>query len=356
MYRLLFSLFLSKLDPERAHHLAFAVIRALPRVGARPVVSRFTRADPADAVEALGLHFSSPFGVAAGFDKNAEAIIGLGTLGFSHVEVGTLTARAQPGNPRPRMFRFVADRALVNRMGFNNGGAAAAAERIRAVRSVPGRPVIGVNIGKSRVVEVDDAVEDYLESTRALAPLADYLVVNVSSPNTPGLRGLQEIDRLAPLLTAVKAAAGTTPLLVKIAPDLADEEVSRIAELVETTGLDGVIATNTTMSRDGLLTEAGVVERAGAGGLSGAPLATRSLAVLRLLRRDLPAETCIISVGGVETAEDVRERLEAGATLVQGYTGFVYAGPLWGRAINRGLARLRSQRGPVTPTPGTAGA
>lgn len=356
MYRLLFTLVLKRIDPERAHHLAFAVIRAIPRLGLGGIASRLTRAEAGEAVEAMGLRFSSPFGVAAGFDKNAEAIMGLGSLGFSHVEVGTLTARAQPGNPKPRMFRFVEDRAVVNRMGFNNGGAASAARRIRAVRSAPGRPVIGVNIGKSRVVEVDDAVDDYLESTRELAPLADYLVVNVSSPNTPGLRGLQEIDRLAPLLSAVKNAAGTTPLLVKIAPDLADDEVSRIATLVEETGLDGVIATNTTISRDGLRTDPRVIEAAGAGGLSGAPLAARSLAVLRLLRSELPATSCIIAVGGVETAEDVRERLEAGATLVQGYTGFVYAGPLWGRAVNRGLARLRRQRGPVVATRGTAGA
>lgn len=356
MYRLLFTLLLKRLDPERAHHLAFSVIRSIPRLGLAGAVSRLTRSEPGEAVEALGLRFSSPFGVAAGFDKNAEAIVGLGSLGFSHVEVGTLTAKAQPGNPRPRMFRFVADRAVVNRMGFNNGGAAAAAERIRAVRSIPGRPVIGVNIGKSRVVEVDDAIDDYLESARLLAPLADYLVVNVSSPNTPGLRGLQEIDRLAPLLSAVKEAAGATPLLVKIAPDLADDEVVRIAALVEETRLDGVIATNTTISREGLATAPAIVEAAGAGGLSGAPLAARSLAVLRLLRRELPADTCIIAVGGVETAEDVRERIEAGATLVQGYTGFVYAGPLWGRAINRGLARLREQRGAARATPGTAGA
>ncbi|PSL39601.1 dihydroorotate oxidase A [Labedella gwakjiensis] len=356
MYRALFSLFLKRLDPERAHHLAFAVIRSIPRLGIAGAVSRFTRAEPDEEVRALGLTFSSPFGVAAGFDKNAEAIMGLGSLGFSHVEVGTLTARSQPGNPKPRMFRFVEDRAVVNRMGFNNGGAAGAAERIRAVRSLPGRPVIGVNIGKSRVVEVDDAIDDYLESTRVLAPLADYLVVNVSSPNTPGLRGLQEIDRLAPLLSAVKAAAGGTPLLVKIAPDLADDEVVRIAVLVQETALDGVIATNTTISRDGLTTPSNVIEAAGAGGLSGKPLAERSIAVLRILRRELPADSCVISVGGIETAEDVRERLEAGATLVQGYTGFVYAGPLWARAVNRGLARLRVQRGPVVPTRGTAGA
>ncbi|RWZ61281.1 quinone-dependent dihydroorotate dehydrogenase [Labedella populi] len=354
MYRILFSLLLKRLDPERAHHIAFAVIRSIPRIGLAPVLRRLTGPSPAEAVSALGLTFSSPFGVAAGFDKNAEAVIGLGALGFSHVEVGTVTAVAQPGNPKPRMFRFVADRAVVNRMGFNNEGAARAAERLSALRREHARPVIGVNIGKSRIVDVDDAIEDYLTSTRILAPLADYLVVNVSSPNTPGLRGLQEIDRLAPLLAAVKEAADGTPLLVKIAPDLADEEIERISELVVRTALDGVIATNTTISREGLITDPETVTRAGAGGLSGAPLRARSLEVLTLLRRGLPSDMCVISVGGVETAEHVRERLEAGATLVQGYTGFVYAGPLWARSINRGLARLRGSA--ARPTPGTVGA
>jgi dihydroorotate dehydrogenase len=354
MYRILFSLVLKRLDPERAHHLAFSVIRAIPSVGLAPLVRRITRPSPEDAVSTLGLRFSSPFGVAAGFDKNAAAVMGLGALGFSHIEVGTLTAVAQPGNPKPRMFRFVADRAVVNRMGFNNEGAARAAERLVELRRKKDRPVIGVNIGKSRVVDVDDAIDDYLESTRILAPLADYLVVNVSSPNTPGLRGLQEIDRLAPLLTAVKSTAGATPLLVKIAPDLADDEIVRIAELVVSTGLDGVIATNTTISRAGLRTSADIVEKAGAGGLSGAPLRARSLDVLALLRRELPSGMCVVSVGGVETAEHVRERLEAGATLVQGYTGFVYSGPLWARSVNRGLARLRSRS--VATTRGTAGA
>ncbi|QHF26093.1 quinone-dependent dihydroorotate dehydrogenase [Rathayibacter sp. VKM Ac-2804] len=340
MYPLLFSTVLKRLDPERAHHLAFPVIQALGPVG--PLVRRLTvpRADL--SVEALGLRFATPFGVAAGFDKDATAVLGLGALGFGHVEVGTLTARAQPGNDRPRLFRLIADRALINRMGFNNRGARAAAGRLARLRGARGRPVIGVNIGKSRVVDVDDAVEDYLISARMLAPLADYLVVNVSSPNTPGLRGLQEIDKLEPLLAAVAEAADTTPLLVKIAPDLSDDEVVRVAELAVRLGLAGVIATNTTLSREGLRTERAVVERAGAGGLSGAPLAVRALEVLRVIRGVVPAEFCVISVGGVDTAEDVQERLDAGATLVQGYSAFVFRGPLWGRQINRGLARLRS--------------
>ncbi|MWV59832.1 quinone-dependent dihydroorotate dehydrogenase [Rathayibacter sp. VKM Ac-2754] len=340
MYPLLFSTLLRRIDPERAHHLALPVIRALGVVA--PLVRRFTvpRADL--SVEALGLRFETPFGVAAGFDKDATAVLGLGALGFGHVEVGTLTAQPQPGNDRPRLFRLIADRAVVNRMGFNNHGARAAAGRLARLRTARRRPVIGVNIGKSRVVSVDDAVEDYLVSARMLAPLADYLVVNVSSPNTPGLRGLQEIDRLEPLLAAVKDAADATPLLVKIAPDLSDDEVARVAELAVRLGLDGIIATNTTLSREGLQTDRAVVEGAGAGGLSGAPLAARSLEVLRLIRAVVPASFCVISVGGVETADDVRARLDAGATLVQGYTAFIYLGPLWARSINRGLRELRS--------------
>jgi dihydroorotate dehydrogenase len=339
-YGLLFRHVLSKMDPEAAHHLAFSVIEGIPRVGLEKLVARFTRPTTDISVTALGLRFPTPFGLAAGFDKDAKGIRGFGALGFGHVEVGTITSRAQPGNPKPRLFRLIADRAVVNRMGFNNHGAASAALRLARVRSVEHpRPVIGVNIGKSRVVDVDDAVDDYLESTRALAPMADYLVVNVSSPNTPGLRGLQELDRLRPLLAAVKGEAGSTPLLVKIAPDLTDDEVAKIASLAVELGLDGIIATNTTISREGLRTPASVVDAAGAGGLSGAPLAARSLEVLRSIRSVVPASMCVISVGGVETAADVKARLDAGATLVQGYTAFLYRGPLWAREINRGLSK-----------------
>jgi dihydroorotate dehydrogenase len=335
MYGLLFRWILSRIDPETAHHLAFAVIRALPI--AAPLIRALTRPHPTLAVRTLGLEFPSPFGVAAGFDKDARGIRGLGLLGFGHVEVGTVTALPQPGNPRPRLFRLISDRAVINRMGFNNAGADAVAPRVRKAASRRIRPVIGVNIGKSRAVALDAAVEDYLASTRALAPHADYLVVNVSSPNTPGLRGLQELERLAPLLEAVRDGSGATPVLVKIAPDLTDDQVLRIAALVVRLGLAGIVATNTTLSRDGLITEPAVIEAAGAGGLSGAPLAARAVAVLRLLREAVPPELCIVSVGGVETAQDVLQRLAAGATLVQGYTGFLYRGPLWARQINRGL-------------------
>jgi dihydroorotate dehydrogenase len=341
-YDLLFRLVLSRLDPERAHHLAFAVIRALPVVA--PLVRSVTSPDPGLLVRTLGLTFPTPFGVAAGFDKDARGIRGLGLLGFGHVEIGTVTAQAQPGNPRPRLFRLIPDRAVINRMGFNNSGAAAVAPRLARATRRRDRPVVGVNIGKSRVVDVDAAIPDYRESTRLLAPLADYLVVNVSSPNTPGLRGLQEIDRLAPLLEAVRDVAGGIPVLVKIAPDLSDDEARGIAALVVRVGLAGIVATNTTLSRDGLQTPAEVVTAAGDGGLSGAPLASRSLALLRVLRDAVPPGMCIISVGGVETGDDVVQRLEAGATLVQGYTAFLYRGPLWATQINRHLAQERRSR------------
>ena len=222
-------------------------------------------------------------------------------------------------------------------MGFNNAGAEAAEKRLWKLRRRRPSAVIGVNIGKSRVVAVEDATADYVASAVRLAPLADYLAINVSSPNTPGLRGLQAVETLAPLLRAVKAAAGATPLLVKIAPDLPDEEVTAIAGLAVAEGLDGLIATNTTISREGLTTDPAKVAAAGEGGLSGAPLKERSLAVLRLVRAAVPADFCVISVGGVETGAEVRERLEAGATLVQGYTAFLYRGPFWARQIRAGL-------------------
>ncbi|MEV8338052.1 quinone-dependent dihydroorotate dehydrogenase [Leucobacter sp. NPDC077196] len=337
-YPMLFTTVLRRMDPESAHHWAFRVIQAVPLAGG--IVRRLCGPDPSLRVRALGTTFPSPFGLAAGFDKNATAIAGLAELGFGHVEVGTLTRYAQKGNPKPRMFRLVDDRGLVNRMGFNNEGAAAAVPRIERARLSRRRPVIGVNIGKSRVTEVEDAVADYVWSTQRLAPIADYLAVNVSSPNTPGLRGLQELELLEPLLAAVREAAGQTPLLVKIAPDMEDEQIDGIVALARRVGLDGIIATNTTVSRDNLRASEAEIARIGAGGLSGEPLRDRSLDVLRRIRAVEPdPDFCVIAVGGVESAFDVLERLRAGATLVQGYTAFVYAGPLWARSVNRGLRR-----------------
>jgi dihydroorotate dehydrogenase len=339
MYPLLFRTVLSRMDPETAHHAAMVVIRLLGIPPFSWAARALTRPAPQLQTPGLGLSFASPFGVAAGFDKDVRAAKGLYALGFGHIEVGTITAIPQDGNPRPRLFRLIPDRAVINRMGFNNRGAEAAARRLAQLRRRSSRAVIGVNIGKSRVVEVADATADYVRSATLLAPLADYLVVNVSSPNTPGLRGLQAVETLRPLLEAVRDAAGRTPLLVKIAPDLPDDEVEAIARLAVEVGLAGLIATNTTVSREGLVTDPAVIAAAGAGGLSGAPLQGRALEVLRLVRTAVPAEFAVISAGGVETAADVRERLEAGATLVQGYTAFLYRGPLWGRQINRGLAK-----------------
>jgi len=336
MYELLFRTVLKRLEPEFAHHLGMMAIRVMGSKPVAPIVRALTKPDRSLEVEALGVTFPTPFGVAAGFDKNAVGVRGLDALGFGHVEIGTVTAVPQPGNDKPRLFRLVADRGLVNRMGFNNLGAAQAAKRIAKLRR--GRAIVGANIGKSRVVEVDDAIADYVTSARALAPLADYLAVNVSSPNTPGLRGLQAVATLRPLLEAVRDAAGATPLLVKIAPDLPDDEVTAIAQLAAELRLDGLIATNTTISRDGLETDADTVQRFGAGGVSGPPIRARSLEVLDLVRLAVPDPSfCVISVGGVETAHDVQQRLDAGATLVQGYTGFIYRGPFWARQINRDL-------------------
>jgi dihydroorotate dehydrogenase len=338
-YSFVFKNVFARMDPERAHHLVMAVIRVAGAVGLTRL-ARIRRTGRGE-VQAFGLHFDAPFGLAAGFDKNAVAIKALGDLGFSHVEIGTVTAIAQDGNEKPRLFRLIADRALINRMGFNNQGAEVVAKRLEKLRRKHGSrlPVIGVNIGKSRVVEVENAVDDYRTSARLLSKHADYVAVNVSSPNTPGLRSLQSVESLRPILLAVHQEAAGKPILVKIAPDLADEDVVAVADLALEMGLAGVIATNTTISREGLITDSKKVAEMGAGGLSGAPLKQRSMEVLEILAKRLAGKVAIISVGGIETGEEARARLDAGATLVQGYSGFVYAGPFWARAINKYLTR-----------------
>jgi dihydroorotate dehydrogenase len=334
MYRALFDHGFRRLDAEKAHHLGFRAIRA-----ARPVLGR--RSTPGGAVEAMGLTFPNVLGLAAGFDKNAIGIDALAALGFGHVEVGTVTGEPQPGNPRPRLFRLPEDRAVVNRMGFNNDGAevvaARLAQRVRNRRGRPG-PVLGVNIGKSKIVPEDEAVRDYEKSARLLTPYADYLVVNVSSPNTPGLRDLQAVEKLGPILTAVQRVADGVPLLVKIAPDLADKDVLEVADLAVDVGLDGMIATNTTISRDGLTTDAATLEEIGAGGLSGRPLTERAEGVMRMLRDRVGPAMTLIGVGGITTPDDARARLDAGATLLQGYTAFIYEGPQWPRRILKGVS------------------
>ena len=406
MYRVL----LRRLPAETAHAAGFWLIRAAGAVpgGAWLLRRWLAPRDPVLRVRALGLDLPGPLGLAAGFDKDARGADALGALGFAFVEVGTVTAQAQPGNPRPRMFRLPADRAVVNRMGFNNAGAAAAAEQLRRRRDRwrrsessgrwgrwgslgrddgegqsgrwgrwdrwgrwgslgrgGGHPVVvGVNIGKTRAAAPDEAIADYVASARLVAGVADYVVVNVSSPNTPGLRDLQAVSSLRPLLAAVRAALddvargtggkpddvadgtagkpGSTrrvPLLVKIAPDLADSDIDAIADLATELGLDGIIATNTTIARPGLTSDPAQVAAAGPGGLSGAPLRPRALEVLRRLHARAGDRLVLVAAGGIETADDAWERIAAGATLVQAYTGFIYGGPRWPRRVQDGLAR-----------------
>ena len=339
LYQLVFNLFFARLDPEFAHHLVAFGMRVAGAL--RITAMGKLKKSQTRQVEALGLTFDGAFGLAAGFDKNAKLIRPLADLGFSHVEIGTVTAKPQPGNEKPRLFRLISDRALINRMGFNNDGADVVAERLTRLRARHGAklPIIGVNIGKSKVTPVEDAAEDYRYSTAKLAKLADYLVVNVSSPNTPGLRSLQDVTALRPILSAVLSEASGKPVLVKIAPDLADEDILAVAELTKELGLAGIIATNTTIGREGLEEDPAKVAEIGAGGLSGLPLQARALDVLNLLNGRLAPNQIIISVGGIETSDDARVRLANGATLVQGYTGYIYAGPFWARKINRELAR-----------------
>ena len=354
IYRALFRTVFQGMDPERAHHLGFGAIRAAAAVpgGGAALRAALGPRDPGLRVKALGLEFPGPFGLAAGFDKNALGIDGLAALGFAFVEIGTVTARAQPGNPAPRMFRLLRDRCLINRMGFNNDGANVVAGRLarRAARlkGSSAGVILGVNIGKTKIVPEEEAVADYVFSATQLAPYADYLTVNVSSPNTPGLRNLQAVEVLRPLLLAVREAADgaagrRVPLLVKIAPDLADADVDAVADLAVEIGLDGIIAANTTISRAGLRTPQAEVEACGAGGLSGPVLLPRALDVVRRLRARVGPEMALVGVGGISTAADAQAFLDAGATLVQGFTGFIYQGPFWASRIHRGLAaRKRS--------------
>lgn len=347
LYDLLYKTVLTRIDPEVIHDVCVkgvALTGRLPFV--RDVVRQAWGRRPAIPVPSAGQGgpFARPvpgvLGLAAGMDKEGEAVVGMDALGFGFIEVGTFTAQAQPGNDKPRMWRYPATRAVRNRMGFNNSGADEAARRLRELRStVRGRSiVVGANIGKTKVVPLEDAVEDYRYSAAAVARWADYLVVNVSSPNTPGLRDLQNVESLRPILEAVREAGDAAahrhvPLLVKIAPDLADEDVDAVADLVTDMGLDGVVATNTTIDHD-----------LGEGGLSGAPLLPRSLEVVRRLRARLGEGPTIIGVGGISSIMDAERMLDAGADLLQAYTAFIYNGPAWPGRINRALATMRRPR------------
>ena len=348
-YRILIRPLLYLLPAETAHHLAIGALRFAQWVpGGRALLRLcFERRNSVLETEAFGLRFPNPIGLAAGFDKDAVAYHALGALGFGFVEIGTLTGEGQLGNPRPRLFRLPLDEALINRMGFNNRGSAAAAPRLAGVRD----GVVGVNIGKTKVVSENGAIADYVKSTQRLAPYADYFVVNVSSPNTPGLRDLQAVEKLKPLLAEVRKALDAAvpeqrvPLLVKIAPDLADDDVDAVADLALELGLDGIIATNTTISRGGLRSRPGRVAGCGAGGVSGQPLVERSLAVLRRLRARVGDRVVLVSVGGIGGPEQAWARIRAGATLVQIYTALVYAGPALPGLLGRSLVELAREGG-----------
>jgi dihydroorotate dehydrogenase len=341
LYRLLYTRVLARIDPETIHVLTARTLGALGRLapGLLRALGGASRTDPRLRVRALGLELPSPLGAAAGLDKNLDWFEQLGALGFGYVEIGTVTAQPQPGNPRPRIHRLPADRALINSMGFPNAGAEAAARRLRR----PRRTLVAVNVGRSKAAA--DAEADYRRSVALLAPHADLLVLNVSSPNTPGLRDLQAVEVLRGLVGAVRAGLAdcraAPPLLVKIAPDLDDAAIDALADAALELALDGLVCTNTTISREGLASPPELT--ALPGGLSGAPLKRRSLEVLRRVRARTGDRLVLVSVGGVETADDALARIRAGATLVQAYTGFVYGGPAWPSAINRGLAeRVRS--------------
>ncbi len=348
IYRLLFKLLLQRLDVERAHALASRTLRlaaAVPPI--RGLMRRFTVPhDPSLQVKALGLTFPSPLGVAAGVDKGATWFEGLALLGFGFVEVGTVTANEQPGNPHPRIFRLAKDRALLNKMGFPNPGAEAVAERLRTRRS---QPVIGVNVGKSRAAALDDAGEDYRAAARHVAPFADYLVINVSSPNTPRLREMHAVELLRPLLADIRSelSAGgiEVPILIKIGPDTDNDQVDELAEFAISHSLDGIVAVNTTEDRSGLHGSHDAIAAVEGGGISGAPLKGRALEVLERLYAKVGNSLVLISVGGVETPQDAWQRILAGATLVQAYTGFVYGGPAWPSRMNRALARRVREAG-----------
>jgi dihydroorotate dehydrogenase len=334
---------LFRFDPEAVHRLAHAALHAVPAGVAR---LRRPRTDPALRLRVLGLDFESPIGLAAGFDKGDVSVAGLFGMGFSHVEVGTITPRPQSGNERPRVFRLPEHHALINRMGFNNDGAAACAARLAALPPGARMGPVGVNVGKNKVTPNEQALGDYLACIDALHASADYMVVNISSPNTPGLRQLQEKDALDRLLRGcvarLRELAPGKPLLVKLSPDLEPEALDEAVDVAIAAGVAGIVATNTTLSRAGVESHPRAVE---AGGLSGAPLTARSTEVIRRVARRAAGRLPIVGSGGVMSAADAYAKVRAGASLVQVYTGFIYGGPGFAKKVNEGLSALLARDG-----------
>lgn len=341
MFRLLQSI-LFRFEPERAHGWAASVLRWLGRFPwlSTRLRGRFHLADPRLEVRFCGLDFPSPIGVAAGFDKGDGLAEGLFALGFGFVEVGTITPRPQAGNPAPRLFRLRRQRALINRMGFNNAGMEATAKRYANLRFRPGP--LGFNLGKNKDTPQEDAGSDYLKTFEALRNIGDYFVVNVSSPNTPGLRALQTPDALRSILVPLKERAKEKPVLLKLAPDLLDEEVDELADLALELGIDGLILANTTIGRPGAENEPLAKE---AGGMSGAPLLERAITLVARVYRRTRGRLPLVGVGGIFEAEDAYRMIRAGASLVQAYTGFIYQGPSFARSLERGLVERLQKDG-----------
>ncbi len=343
MYKFLIRPILFLFDPEKVHHFTFALIKFLAKI---PVVSSMWRSmynvnSPSLERELFGLKFPNPVGLAAGFDKDAKLIDELACFGFGFIEIGTTTPISQPGNEKPRLFRLKRDGGIINRMGFNNEGVEAVVARLKKRSS---NVLVGGNIGKNKVTANEDAFKDYEFTFNALFDHVDYFVVNVSSPNTPNLRALQDRKPLTEILSKLQQLNSQKkvekPLLLKIAPDLNEEQLQDIVEIAKEVDLDGLIATNTTISRKGLLTDSQTVEAIGAGGLSGAPVKDKSNEVIRFLRKQLGKEFPIIGVGGIMSAADALEKLDAGASLIQVYTGFIYEGPSLISRINKKIASL----------------
>lgn len=341
MYKTIIRPILFLFDPETVHHITFNLLRFFNTLGLGGFIkARYKIEDPRLERKLFGLTFPNPVGLAAGFDKDAKLYKELASFGFGFIEIGTVTPRPQAGNPRKRLFRLKKDKAIINRMGFNNGGVDQAVARLKNNSEV----LIGGNIGKNKDTPNEDAEQDYIYCFNALFDHVDYFVVNVSSPNTPNLRALQDKEPLTNLLQVLKDTnskrSTPKPILLKIAPDLSDDQLLDIIDIVAVTRIDGVIATNTTISRDGLQTSHDQVVAIGAGGLSGKPLSTRSTEVIRFLSEKSENAFPIIGVGGIHSVEDALEKIKAGASLVQLYTGFIYEGPALIKKINKKLLNV----------------